>query len=140
VSSCEKKFSSFLSEDFGKLLLRLSLAGLMLFHGVHKIFSGIDGITFLVTKAGFPEALAYGVYVGEVLIPILLIIGLFTRLASFIFALNMGFAIFLAFSDKLFVLTKTGGPLIELPLFYLLVSLSIVFLGAGKYSFDARCK
>ena len=112
----------------------------MLFHGFHKIISGISGIKFLVTKAGLPEILAYGVYMGEVLIPILLILGLFTRLASAIFAINMGFALYLAFSDKLFVLTKTGGPLIELPLFYLVVSLAIFFLGAGKYSFDARCK
>jgi putative oxidoreductase len=140
LSNCEKKFSTILSEDFGKLILRLTLASLMLFHGFHKIFSGIDGIKFLVTKAGLPEALAYGVYVGEVIIPLLLILGFYTRIASLIFAINMGFAIFLAFSDKLFVLTKTGGPLIELPIFYLFVSVAILFLGAGRYSFDARCK
>ncbi len=28
-------------EDFGKLLLRLAVGGLMLFHGVHKLFAGL---------------------------------------------------------------------------------------------------
>jgi putative oxidoreductase len=51
----------------------------------------------------------------------------------------MGVAIYLGFTDKLLMLdAKTGGLLIELPLLYLLVSLSIVFLGAGKYSLDRK--
>jgi putative oxidoreductase len=51
----------------------------------------------------------------------------------------MVFAIFLAHSADIFTLGKTGGPIIELPLIYLLVSVSIMFIGAGKYSLDAKC-
>ena len=112
----------------------------MLFHGFSKLFNGIDGIKFLVTNAGLPEFIAYGVYMGEVVFPILIILGLFTRISSLFFALTMVFAIFLAHSNEIFVLGKTGGPVIELALIYLLTSISIMFIGAGKYSLDARCK
>ena len=76
---------------------------------------------------------------GELIIPFLLIAGLFTRFSALILSSTMGVAIYLGFTDKLLMLdAKTGGLLIELPLLYLLVSLSIVFLGAGKYSLDRK--
>lgn len=140
MTCCENKLESVLNEDIGKLILRFSIAALMLFHGFSKLFNGIDGIKFLVTNAGLPEFVAYGVYMGEVVFPILIILGLFTRISSLFFALTMVFAIFLAHSSELFVLEETGGLLIELPLIYLLASISIIFIGAGKYSLDARCK
>lgn len=136
---CESKLESILNEDIGKLILRVSITGLMLFHGFFKLFNGIDGIKGLVTQAGLPEFLAYGVYFGEIVFPILIIIGLYTRISSIFFALTMVFAIFLAHSNEIFVLGKTGGPVIELALIYLLTSISIMFIGAGKYSLDAKC-
>ena len=62
MTSCENKLACTLNEDIGKLILRLSIAGLMLFHGFAKLFNGIDGIKFLVNQAGLPEFIAYGVY------------------------------------------------------------------------------
>lgn len=140
MTCCENKLGSVLNEDIGKLILRFSIAGLMLFHGFSKLFNGIDGVKFLVTSAGLPEVVAYGVYFGEIVFPILIILGLFTRISSLFFALTMVFAIFLAHSSDIFALGKTGGPIIELPLIYLLGAISLMFIGAGKYSFDARCK
>ena len=140
MTCCENKLESILNEDIGKLILRFSIAGLMLFHGFSKLFNGIDGIKFLVTKAGLPEFMAYGVYLGEIIFPILIIFGLFTRISSLFFALTMVFAIFLAHSSDIFVLDENGGLLIELPLLYLLTSISLMFIGAGKYSLDAKCK
>jgi putative oxidoreductase len=140
MTCCENKLESVLDGDIGKLILRFSIASLMLFHGFTKLFNGIDGIKFLVTKAGLPEFVAYGVYMGEIVFPILIIFGLFTRISSLFFALTMVFAIFLAHSSELFVLGETGGLVIELPLLYLLASISLMFIGAGKYSLDARCK
>lgn len=131
--------SAFHNEDFGKLLLRVSLAGLMLFHGFHKLFYGIDFIHMLVQKAGLPDVLSYGVYMGELIIPFLLILGLCTRVSAFIFGGTMFFATFLAFGAHWSELDpKTGGLMTELPLLFLFASLSIVFLGAGKYSLDAK--
>lgn len=137
--SIEKKLAKYLTEETGKLLLRLSVAILILFHGFKKFSYGISGVKALVLKAGLPEFLAYGVYMGELIIPFLLLIGLFTRISALILSVTMMAAIFLAYSDKLLMLdAKTGGPLIELPLLYLLASLSIAFLGAGKYSLDRK--
>lgn len=137
--SIEKKLAKYLTEETGKLLLRLSVAILILFHGFKKFSYGISGVKALVLKAGLPEFLAYGVYMGELIIPFLLLIGLFTRISALILSVTMIAAIFLAYADKLLMLdAKTGGPLIELPLLYLLASLSIAFLGAGKYSLDRK--
>ena len=128
-----------MTDESGKFLLRSSIAILMLFHGFKKLNYGISEVKALVLQAGLPEFLAYGVYMGELIIPFLLIAGLFTRFSALILSSTMGVAIYLGFTDKLLILdAKTGGPLIELPLLYLLVSLSIVFLGAGKYSLDRK--
>ena len=59
------------ASDFGKLALRLTLGILTLLHGVGKIISGPAPIVALVTAASLPAALAYLVYVGEVLAPVL---------------------------------------------------------------------
>ena len=124
------------SSDFGKLLLRLMVGCLMLFHGIAKVNGGISFIVSKVTQEGFPELLAYGVYVGEIIAPLLLIIGLKTRLASFIIVLTMIFAIYLAHAGDLFSITQTGAWAIELQMMYLLSALAIMFLGAGKFAFD----
>ena len=51
-------------EDFGKLLLRLAVGGLMLFHGLHKLIGGVDGISAMLVAKGLPGFIAYGVLVG----------------------------------------------------------------------------
>ena len=60
--------------DFGILLLRIIIAGLMLFHGISKL-NNISGIENTLTEAGLPAIMAYGVYVTELIAPILIIIG-----------------------------------------------------------------
>lgn len=122
--------------DFGKLILRFMIGGLMLFHGIAKINGGISFIVSKVTQDGFPEFLAYGVYIGEVIAPILIILGLKTRFASFIIIVTMIFAIYLVHANDLLEVTKTGAWAIELQMMYLLSALSLMFLGAGKLSFD----
>ncbi len=122
--------------DFGKLILRFMIGGLMLFHGIAKINGGISFIVSKVTQDGFPEFLAYGVYIGEVIAPILIILGLKTRFASFIIMVTMIFAIYLVHANDLLEVTKTGAWAIELQMMYLLSALSLMFLGAGKLSFD----
>src|SRR4029453_2243686 len=67
------------SDDTGKLLLRLTLGALILLHGIAKLTGGVDFVVDMVGKAGLPGALGYLVYVGEVLAPLLLIAGLWTR-------------------------------------------------------------
>jgi putative oxidoreductase len=128
----------FQNSDIAKLLIRLSVGGMMLFHGVDKIINGIKGVKHLTVSAGFPEFLAYGVYVGEVIVPIFIILGLYARVASVFLAINMLMAIFLAHGNSLFELSKHGAPVIELPLFYFILSLVIFFLGSGRYSVNSK--
>ena len=123
-----------IAADTGKLLLRLSLAGLLLLHGISKITGGAGAIVGLVEKAGLPGPLGYFVYVGEVLAPLLLIVGLWTRAAAAVVAVNMVVAVYLVHMQELFTLSKTGGWALELQGFYFLTALALVLLGAGRFS------
>ncbi|MCG8344111.1 MAG: DoxX family protein [Chlorobiales bacterium] len=122
------------NNDLGKLLLRLSVGGLMLFHGIHKLKSGLGSIEKTLTDAGLPAYLSYGVLLGEVLAPLLIILGVLSRPAALLEAFVMVAAIYLVHAGELFSLTKHGGHALELQFLYLLGSLAIVFLGSGRYS------
>lgn len=128
----------FLNIDIARLILRLSVGIMMLFHGVHKIIHGIDGVIGMTVKAGLPAFIAYGVFFGEVLFPLLIILGLYARIASLFLALNMLMAIYLAYGSSFFSVTAQGGPNAELALFYLFVAISIFFLGSGKYGVNNK--
>jgi len=125
----------FRADDAGKLILRLMLGILLLMHGVHKLINGIDGINAIVIASGWPQWLAYGVLIGEVLAPALIILGVLTRLAAVVVALNMLVAVYLAHAHQLLQLAKTGGWILELQGMFFFSALVIALLGAGKYSF-----
>jgi putative oxidoreductase len=120
--------------NLGKLLLRLTLGGLVLFHGIAKIHNGVAPIVERVTGAGVPSALGYLVYVGEVLAPVLLIVGLWSRAAGLLVAINMTVAVLLVHTGQFGDLTKAGGWALELQAFYFFTAVAIVLLGAGKFS------
>ena len=124
--------------DLGRLLLRLGLGGLILFHGYAKLKGGIDPITQLVTAMGLPGVVAYGVYVGEVVAPLLLIVGWLARVGASIIAINMVFAVSLAHRPELFKLAASGGYALELQALYLIVAVALALMGPGRYSIDER--
>jgi putative oxidoreductase len=125
-----------MADDAGKLILRLTLGILMLLHGIAKIFGGVDGLEKLVAGAGLPSVLAYGVYVGEVLAPLLVIFGFYARFGAAIIMVNMLFAIFLAHRSDLFLLTRTGGWALELQGFFLFTALALVFMRPGRFAIN----
>jgi putative oxidoreductase len=120
--------------DLGKLVLRLTLGCLLLVHGVNKIINGPAQIVGLVTKSGLPPQLGYLVYAGEVIGPVLLIIGLWTRLGALLAAINMVVAVLLVHTGQLLELNKQGGWALELQGFYLFTAVAIMLLGAGRFS------
>jgi putative oxidoreductase len=125
----------FQSDALGKLVLRLTLGLLMSFHGISKLMNPgrtLDYMNGLLAAAGLPTYLAYGVFVGEVLAPILIILGIYSRIGGLIVVINMIFAVLLAHAAQLSSLTKTGGWALELQAFYLFTGLALVFLGSGK--------
>lgn len=123
-----------MNENIGKLILRLMLGGMMLFHGIDKALHGISFIKGIVVKQGLPEILAHGVYVGEILAPLFLIIGWKSRFWAGVVAVNMLVALYLAHMDDLLKLGSHGAWAVEVPMFYLFSALAIVFLGSGKYA------
>lgn len=125
-------------EDTGKLVLRVTVAALMLFHGVAKLTGGIDGIKQTVTGAGLPEFIAYGIYVGEVVAPLLMIVGLLARISGLIFAFNMLAAILLSHRGDVFAIGEFGGWKIELQMLYLIGGLCVALLGPGRYAIPPR--
>jgi putative oxidoreductase len=127
----------FLSPDIAKLLLRLSLGILILFHGIHKLIHGNAGVESLTIAAGLPAFVAYGVYVGELIAPIFIILGLYARFASGVVAFNMLMAIYLAYGFS-FTLSKYGGLAWETPLLFLVMSVLIVLLGSGRYAVNGK--
>lgn len=119
---------NFRSDDMGKLLLRLAVGGLMLFHGLSKLAQGIG---WLIGMVGF---LGYGVFLGEVVAPLLIIVGYRTRLAALVVAFDMVMAVLLVLRQSVFALKEMGGGwAIELEAFYFLGSIALFFMGAGKY-------
>jgi putative oxidoreductase len=120
--------------DTGRLILRLALGVLILLHGIAKLMGGVAGIVGMVEKAGLPGPVGYLVYIGEVLAPLLVIVGFWTRAAASVIAINMLFAIGLAHTSQLFELSKTGGWAIELQAMYLFTAIAVALLGAGRYS------
>ena len=123
------------SDDAGKLLLRLAVGGLMLFHGVSKLIHGIGWLMGMLNGMGLPGFIALGVYVGEVVGPILLIFGFKTRLAALVVAFDMLMAVLMVLRNQIFSVREMGGGWsIELEAFFFLGAIAIFYLGAGKYS------
>ncbi|MFP1862364.1 DoxX family protein [Lonsdalea quercina] len=120
--------------DFGKLVLRVSFGAMMLFHGVHKLTAGIDGIQSMVMAHGLPGIVGYGVYVGEVIAPVLMILGILTRPSALIFTLTMLAAYGLTDLHAALTLDKTGAWGIESMAVYFFAGLAILMLGGGRYS------
>ncbi len=136
-----KKFASILRLDFvpasadvGLLMLRLwfglSLLGL---HGWTKLS------TFKEMSGKFPDPLKIGhqnslilAIVGEVICPILIVLGLFTRFGALGSAITMSVAFFIVNNHSV----KTGPG--ELSYLYLGGFVVLFFAGAGKFSLDAK--
>ena len=123
-------------EDIGKLVLRLTLGILILFHGIAKLRYGVSGLEDMLRSHGLPALLAYGVFVGELLAPLLIIIGLFSRIGALVIALNMIVAIALVHSSQLADLAQTGGWALELQGMFLFTAIAITLIGPGRFSID----
>lgn len=125
-------------DDLGKLVLRLALGLMILLHGLAKLTGGIGFVTASLDKLGLPGAIGYLVYVGEVIAPLLIVFGLWTRLAALILAGNMIVAVLLVHTAQFFALSDTGGWELELQGMFFFAALALALLGAGRYSIGGR--
>jgi putative oxidoreductase len=120
-------------EDIGKLVLRLTTAGLILFHGISKIIHGVGFIEEQLVALHLPAIAAYGVFVGEVIAPAFLAIGLWTRVAALAIAFNLVVAISLDAYRFAFVIQRTGAWGLEAEAFFFLTALVVFLIGPGRY-------
>ena len=124
--------------DTGKLVLRLTLGILILLHGMSKLMHGIGPIQGMVTGMGLPAFVAYGVFAGEVLGPLLLICGFYARIGAALIAANMLFAFALAHTADLTRLNENGGWALELQGMFLLSAVALVLMGPGRFGINQR--
>lgn len=120
-------------QDIGKLILRLTLSILILFHGVDKILHGIAWMQEPIHALGLPSWVAWGVYVGEVIAPVFLILGLAARVAAGVIAVNMVMAVVLEAYRLAFTINSGGGWGLELEAFYFMTAVALVLLGPGRF-------
>lgn len=130
----------YVSEDAAKLILRVTVGFLVLLHGIYKIQNpgAIDFIGGLFSNYHLPAFLAYLVYIGEVLAPLMVIAGFKTLIGAKLIFITMVVAILLAHVKDIFSLTQMGGSAIELQLMLLVGAMAVAALGAGKYSVDKK--
>ena len=124
--------------DMGKLILRLALGLLILLHGIGKLKGGVAPIEQMLTAHGLPAFLAWGALVGEVLGPILLIVGFYARIGAVLIAINMLTAFALVHVAQLGQLNEQGGWALELQGMFLFTAIALALLGPGRYSVNGR--
>jgi putative oxidoreductase len=121
--------------DTGKLILRLAVGVLLAFHGISKLRHGIAWMAGPLHAHHLPAFIAYGVYVAEVIAPVLLIVGILTRPAALVIVFELSMALFLVLGDKTFAITAQTGALGgELQFLYIFAALSIALLGSGRFA------
>jgi putative oxidoreductase len=129
-------------DGISELLLRVVCGGLLIPHGMQKLFGlfggNIEGTAGFFSNMGLEPAMALAYYIGtlEVVGGILLVIGLFTRLVA---VQVLGFMLVAAF----WVHWGVGGYFwtdggLEYPLMWAAVALFLVIRGGGAMSVDAK--
>jgi putative oxidoreductase len=119
-------------QPLGLLLLRVALALVFFSHGYPKLAHSGAGLQGFFVQHGLPGYFVYVSGVLEVFGSVLLVLGLFTRGAALLLAIEMGVAIWKVHSS--------GGYLAihnyEFPMTLLTASLALATIGAGVMSLD----
>jgi putative oxidoreductase len=125
----EKKY------EVSVLILRIVLGITFFIHGVVKFQGGIENTVGWFDSIGLPGFLAYGVALLEVVGGIALVLGLFSRVVSVLFALLMVGAIV---KVKLAVGFLGNGQMsgYELDLAFLAMAVFIAINGSNAYALD----
>jgi putative oxidoreductase len=127
-----------MNENAGKLILRLMLGLLVLTHGFSKLTHGVDWMDDMLTASGLPVFFKYGVYVGELVAPALVILGFYTRAGAWLIAVNMLFAIGLAHWGEVFAITENGALAIEKQYLFMFSAIALALIGPGRYAVNQK--
>ena len=126
--------------DWATLPLRLALGIVFLMHGAQKLFGafsgpGIEGTQGFMASLGvvLPGFMGIVVAAVEFFGGLLVLLGLFTRYASLLIAINMFFAFLLVHMKNGFF-AGSGGYEFVFTLFF--VAVALMLTGAGKWSLE----
>ena len=112
----------------GLLVLRVGLSALMLTHGIPKLMNLFQGDMSFGDPLGIGSTLSFILVVfAEPICPILIILGLRTRLAAIPVIITMAVAAFIVHGDDPF-------SSMEKALMYLVGFTAIALMGGGKYT------
>jgi len=114
------------------LVMRLALGAVMLGHGYHKVFGGLQHHAQFVHSLGLPAWTAYLSSFTEFFGGILILVGLFTRVAAFAVCIDMSVAIAKVHFHN--GLMGNGGY--EFPLALTALAFALIFFGAGPIALD----
>lgn len=121
------------NSDLGLLILRVGISILLLTHGYPKLMKFVDGNMEIVGDPIGVGALISSilVLVGEFIAPVLVLIGLKSRISALLAAVTMAVAAFVA---------HAGDPIAqkEKALLFLIGFLCIAIMGAGRFSLDKK--
>jgi putative oxidoreductase len=135
----EIAMASMANEKAGKFVLRVALGVIVLLHGIAKLKGGIGPITGMVEAQGLPGELAYAVYIGEVLAPIMMILGYYARVGGALVAVNMLVALFLVHRGDLLMLNpQSGGWAVETQELMLFGAIAVMLLGPGQPAINVK--
>ena len=121
--------------DLGLLVLRLTLGLAMIWlHGLGKLkgFSQMSGQFPSVFGLGSSTSLVLAI-IGEVVLPTLIVVGLFTRFAALGATITMAVAYFVIHGGAL-----SGQNSGEMAFLYMVGFGALIFSGAGRHSLDAK--
>jgi len=122
-----------MADDFGKLFLRIGVGGMLLFHGIHKLLTGLDPVKALLSAHGLPDALAYIAYLGEIAGPLLVVVGLFTRVGALLIVLEILALVGLGGVSQLWSLSADGAYGLEVETLYVCGALALLLAGGGRF-------
>ncbi|MFV0564778.1 MAG: DoxX family protein [Flavobacteriaceae bacterium] len=118
--------------NLGLLILRLGFSGMMLTHGIPKISSLFESPIKFADPIGVGETTSLILaLIGEVVAPVLVLIGFKTKWATIPVIITMAVDAFVVHAnDPIGVKEKA--------LLYLIGFVAIFFAGPGKYSVDGK--
>jgi len=114
------------------LVMRLALGAIMLVHGYHKVFGGLHHHVEMVTHLGLPAWSAYLSAFTEFLGSLLILLGLFTRIAALGICIDLSVAIVKVHLHN--GMTGPGGY--EFPLALATLAFALIFFGGGSIALE----
>ena len=127
-----------MNESTGKLILRVTLGVLILLHGISKLRNGIGWLDGMLANAGLPAFFKYGVYVGEILAPLAVIAGWYSRIGAWLIAVNMLFALGLAHGAELLAFNEQGAFKLEVQYMFFFSAIALALIGPGRYAVNQK--